>query len=108
MLRFASADRRRAEGLRFRMMGVERTSGETGATLPHVVHEALSEGPFAMRQLATESGLSYDVLRSWRSRRRRPNAVSAARLAAGLRQRAEQLNQLAAAIEDEISAAGRG
>jgi hypothetical protein len=77
-------------------------------TLMDAVHRALEAGPFAMRQLAAESGLSYDVLRSWRSRRRRPNTASAARLAAGLRQRSERLLQLAARIEAEIGAgAGR-
>ena len=60
------------------------------------VRRALAEGPFAMRQLAAESGLSYDVLRSWRSGRRRPNPESVKKLATGLSQRSEQLKQLAA------------
>ena len=53
------------------------------------------ETPGAMRQLAEESHLSYDVLRSWRSGRRRANPESARRLAAGLAARAEQLQAFA-------------
>jgi len=64
--------------------------------LEETVRRALSEGPFAMRQLAAESGLSYDVLRSWRSGRRRPNQESVRKLANGLSSRAERLKQLAA------------
>ena len=59
------------------------------------VRKALREGPFAMRQLAADSGLSYDVLRSWRSGRRRPNAESVRKLADGLARRSEILRNLA-------------
>ena len=59
------------------------------------VRRALKDGPFAMRQLAAESGLSYDVLRSWRSGRRRPNRESIRKLASGLNRRADQLKGLA-------------
>ena len=59
------------------------------------VRRALVEGPFAMRQLAAESGLSYDVLRSWRSGRRTPNRESIHKLALGLARRSEQLKALA-------------
>ena len=59
------------------------------------VRRALRDAPFAMRQLASDSGLSYDVLRSWRSGRRKPNRDSARKLAAGLSRRAEQLRMLA-------------
>jgi len=48
-----------------------------------------------MRQLAAESDLSYDVLRSWRTGRRNPNPEGLRKLAAGLNARAEQLRQLA-------------
>jgi hypothetical protein len=75
--------------------------GESGALL-EAVQRALREGPFAMRQLAAECGLSYDVLRSWRSRRRRPNHASAERLAAGLRSRARRLEALASIVEAEL------
>lgn len=63
--------------------------------LHETVQEVLREAPFAMRQLASESSLSYDVLRSWRSGRRRANPESARRLAAGLAARAERLQALA-------------
>lgn len=64
-------------------------------SLHETVQEVLKEAPFAMRQLAAESQLSYDVLRSWRSGRRRANPESARRLAAGLAARAEKLQNLA-------------
>lgn len=63
--------------------------------LHQTVQTVLKEAPFAMRQLAAESQLSYDVLRSWRSGRRRANPDSARRLAAGLAARAEKLQALA-------------
>jgi hypothetical protein len=71
--------------------------------LTEAVRTALRTGPFAMRQLAAECQLSYDVLRSWRSGRRRPNDASAALLAGGLRRRAERLVALAATIETELN-----
>jgi hypothetical protein len=74
------------------------------------VHEplrrALREGPFAMRQLAEECGLSYDVVRSWRSGRRRASPESIRRLASGLERRAERLNALAAELKDLLVAPG--
>ncbi len=60
-----------------------------------VVRRVLREGPFAMRQLAQDSGLSYDVLRSWRSGRRRPNPESVRKLADGIARRADLLRDLA-------------
>ena len=62
------------------------------------VTRALKEGPFAMRQLAADAGLSYDVLRSWRSGRRRPSRDSIRKLAAGLAKRSERLKALAAEL----------
>jgi hypothetical protein len=64
-------------------------------SLHETVQQVLKEAPFAMRQLAAESQLSYDVLRSWRSGRRRANPDSARRLAAGLAARADKLQNLA-------------
>lgn len=60
-----------------------------------VVRRVLREGPFAMRQLAQDSGLSYDVLRSWRSGRRRPNPESVRKLADGIARRSDMLRDLA-------------
>ncbi|NJD10677.1 MAG: hypothetical protein FIB01_09680 [Gemmatimonadetes bacterium] len=65
-----------------------------GDTLHETVRRVLREAPFAMRQLASESRLSYDVLRSWRSGRRQANPESARRLADGLAARAEKLQDL--------------
>lgn len=59
-----------------------------------VVRRALHEAPFALRQLAAESGLSYDGLRSWRSGRRRPSRTSIRRLAAGLASRSARMDAL--------------
>ena len=67
------------------------TTGVLGETIRRVLRDA----PFAMRQLAADAGLSYDVLRSWRSGRRRPSRGSAQRLADGLERRGEQLITLA-------------
>ena len=64
-------------------------------TITETVRKALREGPFAMRQLAADSGLSYDVLRSWRSGRRRPNPESVRKLADGLSRRSDSLRELA-------------
>lgn len=63
--------------------------------IAETVRSALREGPFAMRQLAADSGLSYDVLRSWRSGRRRPNPDSVRKLADGLLRRSDALRDLA-------------
>lgn len=63
--------------------------------LTDVIGRVLREAPFAMRQLAADSALSYDVLRSWRSGRRRPSQGSAQRLAEGLERRGERLLELA-------------
>jgi transcriptional regulator with XRE-family HTH domain len=70
------------------------------SSLGEKIQEVLQEAPFAMRQLAADSGLSYDVLRSWRSGRRRPSRTSAQRLAAGLQSRGELLLRLAAELRD--------
>jgi lambda repressor-like predicted transcriptional regulator len=66
----------------------------TEDNLSDTIQRVLREAPFAMRQLAADAGLSYDVLRSWRSGRRRPSRHSAARLAAGLESRGEKMLEL--------------
>lgn len=68
---------------------------DDGLAITDTVRKALREGPFAMRQLAADSGLSYDVLRSWRSGRRRPNPESVRKLAEGLSRRSDNLRELA-------------
>jgi transcriptional regulator with XRE-family HTH domain len=73
--------------------------------LSEMIRRVLREAPFAMRQLAGDAGLSYDVLRSWRSGRRRPSRASATRLAAGLEARGQRLlllsQELRSALEEE-------
>ena len=66
--------------------------------LDDCVRRALRDGPFAMRQLASDCDLSYDVLRSWRSGRRKPNRESVRKLAVGLARRADRLRALAAEL----------
>ena len=68
---------------------------DDGLDITDTVRKALREGPFAMRQLAADSGLSYDGLRSWRSGRRRPNPESVRKLAEGLSRRSDTLRELA-------------
>jgi len=68
-------------------------------TIARILHDA----PFAMRQLASDSGLSYDVLRSWRSGRRRPSRTSALRLADGLERRGEDLGGLARQLREALN-----
>ena len=63
--------------------------------LGEIIRRVLRDAPFAMRQLAGDAGLSYDVLRSWRSGRRRPSRASAQRLAEGLERRGDRLLTLA-------------
>lgn len=67
--------------------------------LSDAVKDALKGAPFTTRELAEEAGLSYDVLRSWRSGRRRATASSARRLAEGLEARGRRLLSLAREIQ---------
>lgn len=67
----------------------------TADPLGELIRRVLRDAPFAMRQLAGDAGLSYDVLRSWRSGRRRPSRTSAQRLADGLERRGQRLLTLA-------------
>jgi transcriptional regulator with XRE-family HTH domain len=72
----------------------------TSESLGETIRRVLRDAPFAMRQLAADSGLSYDVLRSWRSGRRRPSRSSAQRLADGLERRGEQLLALSRQLRE--------
>lgn len=69
-----------------------------------LIQRILDEGPFSMRQLAEESGLSYDALRSWAADRRTPQTGSLHQLAGGLEARADKLRELARELR---SAAGK-
>jgi transcriptional regulator with XRE-family HTH domain len=72
----------------------------TTEPLGETIRRVLRDAPFAMRQLAADAGLSYDVLRSWRSGRRRPSRSSAQRLADGLERRGEQLLSLSRQLRE--------
>jgi transcriptional regulator with XRE-family HTH domain len=76
--------------------------------LGETIRRVLRDAPFAMRQLAADAGLSYDVLRSWRSGRRRPSRPSALRLAEGLERRGEQLLGLARELRQSADEGGAG
>jgi hypothetical protein len=75
-----------------------------GEQTADLVRRALREGPFGLNGLATESELSYDVLRSWKSGRRRPSEAGIRRLAQGLERRAERLAVIARELNDSVSA----
>ncbi len=66
------------------------------------VKQVLNDAPFAMRQLAAESGLSYDVLRAWRCGRRRPNRASVRKLVNGLNRRAELMQEFATELRKHL------
>jgi transcriptional regulator with XRE-family HTH domain len=74
----------------------------TTELLGETIRRVLREAPFAMRQLAADAGLSYDVLRSWRSGRRRPSRGSAQRLAEGLERRGQLLLALSRQLRDAV------
>lgn len=65
-----------------------------------LVQRVLRDGPFSMRQLADDAGLSYGVLRAWAIGRRTPTPENLARIARGFERRAEKLHQLAAELTD--------
>ena len=75
----------------------------TSEPLGETIRRVLRDAPFAMRQLAAEAGLSYDVLRSWRSGRRRPSRSSAQRLPDGLERRGEKLLELSRQLRGAAS-----
>lgn len=66
--------------------------------LTRAVRRVLDETPAGLKELAEESGLSYDVLRSWRNGRRTPHPTSARRLLGGLQSRRAKLR----ALSDEL------
>lgn len=59
-----------------------------------VVQRVLREGPFSMRQLAEDAGLSYGVLRAWAMGRRTPTPENLSRIADGFERRTEQLHAI--------------
>ncbi len=75
-------------------------------SLNDLVRRALASAPFTTRALSEESGLSYDLLRSWRSGRRQATSASARRLATGLEARGRELLALAKEIRKEAGSSG--
>lgn len=59
-----------------------------------MVQRVLREGPFSMRQLAEDAGLSYGVLRAWAMGRRTPTPENLSRIAEGFERRAERLHAI--------------
>lgn len=59
-----------------------------------VVQRVLREGPFSMRQLAEDAGLSYGVLRAWAMGRRTPTPENLSRIADGFERRNERLHAI--------------
>ncbi len=59
-----------------------------------VVQRVLREGPFSMRQLAEDAGLSYGVVRAWAMGRRTPTPENLSRIADGFDRRAERLHAI--------------
>lgn len=57
-----------------------------------LVQRVLRDGPFSMRQLAEDAGLSYGVLRAWAMGRRTPTPENLLRIADGFERRAERLH----------------
>lgn len=71
-----------------------------------IVERALKEGPFAMRQLADDAGVSYGVLRGWAIGRRTPTPENMRKLAIGFRERSQKLDKLATELERAAGAEG--
>jgi transcriptional regulator with XRE-family HTH domain len=59
-----------------------------------MVQRVLREGPFSMRQLAEDAGLSYGVLRAWAMGRRTPTPENLSRIADGFERRTERLHAI--------------
>ena len=70
-----------------------------------IIQRVLSEGPFSMRQLADESSLSYDALRSWAADRRTPQPDNLKRLADAVEKRGARLHELAEQLRRAAEAA---
>lgn len=65
-----------------------------------LMQRALEEGPFDMKALADDAGVSYDTVRSWMIGRRNPSPENVRRIADALRRRGGHLEQLADELEE--------
>lgn len=79
--------------------GRERISASVG--------RALQDGPFSMKRLAADCDVGYDLMRAWKSGRRRPTPTAARRLMEGLERRAARITELAADLRGELERGGR-
>lgn len=67
-----------------------------------MIEQVLSKGPFSMHEIARETGMSYDALRSWATGRRVPRRKNVEQLAAYLEQHGKQLQEFAEDLRREI------
>ena len=71
--------------------------------LRELIQRVLDEAPFSMRQLAEESGISYDAIRSWASDRRTPRPENLLQLAVALERRGSRLHEIAQEVRNATS-----
>jgi transcriptional regulator with XRE-family HTH domain len=73
-----------------------------------LIERVLGEGPFSMHEIARETGMSYDALRSWATGRRTPRAKNIHELAAYLERHGKQLQDFADELRQQITDEGGG
>ena len=69
-----------------------------------MVQRVLRDGPFSMRQLAEDAGLSYGVLRAWAMGRRTPTPDNLSRIADGFERRTERLHAIITELRQAAAA----
>lgn len=72
------------------------------------VQSALKEGPFTLRDIASEAGLSYHAIQSYALGRRTPDPETAAKLAGILAARGAAITQLADGLRRIAVGEGEG
>jgi len=60
-----------------------------------LIQQVLKESPFSLRELAADTGLSYDTLRAWAAGRRIPRDENLRQIADVLESRAGRMRELA-------------
>lgn len=65
-----------------------------------LIQRALAEGPFSIRALAEDAGISYDTLYSWSRGRRLPRPENLHQVADEFEHRAQRLRELAAELRN--------
>jgi transcriptional regulator with XRE-family HTH domain len=74
--------------------------------IARVVHEALREAPFSLRDLAEDMEGSYGTVREWSRGARTPTDASVERIAASLEGRARTLQRIAERLRRTIGVKG--